>query len=180
MRVSRIGLLAAVSATFSLTACKDFTSSGDVLNQAEASALAGAIVGQGFPGTGSVTAAPPVGIAATPAASSAPAAKITVNINDSGPCQGGGTIAVTGTLTADVSEANHTGTLEYKLAVAPNGCIVPGEGGKTFTLTGDPNLRGEGKLQWSATTFSGELNYSGKFNWTGSDGRSGACGVDLS
>lgn len=175
MHKTSIGSLAALSVIVVLSGCSDFTASGDPLSDAEASALAAAIVGQGFPGLGGIGAAPAPGM---PGAAAAAAEKVTINLNDSGPCQGGGTVALVGQLTADVNQESRTGSLEYDFTLTPAGCVVTAEGGATFTLTGDPNVRGEGKLDWSTTSFSGSLKYSGKFLWQ-SAGRSGACGVDL-
>jgi hypothetical protein len=173
-------VLAGLSAAFSLTACGSFTSSGDALNEAEVGALAGALVGQGFPGTGGASMTPAAPSSSASAASAAaPTGKISVKIDDSGPCQGGGTVSVTGDLSVDVNQTAQTGTLEYNFTLVPNGCKVTSESGKVFTLTGDPNVKGDGKLNWAQNSFQGALNYSGKFNWESSDGRSGACGVDL-
>src|SRR5215475_7154112 len=112
MRRSTMSLLAGLCAAASFTACSSFTSSGDPLNETEAGALASALVGRSFPGTGgaSMTTTPP-GAATMPMASSAPVGKITVNINDSGPCPNGGTVAVTGSLAIDVNQTTQTGNL---------------------------------------------------------------------
>ena len=175
MRISRIGPMTALFA-LALSACSEFSSSGDPLSEAEASDLAGALVGQGFPGFGGVDAAPRA--MAPSASSAAPAEKLTITINDSGPCQGGGSVALAGTLTADFNQQAQTGTLEYKYTLSPNACVITTQGGKTFTVTGDPNLSGEGKLDVTSSAFTGTLKYSGKFGWEG-DSRSGACGVSL-
>ena len=177
MRMSRIGLIAGLCATVLLGACKDFTASGDPLTQAEASELAGALVGNGFPGTGGVGAAPAA--AAPYGQAAAPNGKVTITINDSAPCKNGGTAAIAGKLTIDVNETTKTGSLDYSFTLTPTGCKITTAGNKTFTLIGDPNIKGEGTLNWSSTTFNGKINYSGKFNWTADDGRTGACGVDL-
>ena len=177
---SRIGLAAALSAMVTLTACSSFTASGDPLNESEAGELAGAMVGQGFPGTGGAGAAAPAvpgGVAASPRA---PAGKITVGIDDSAPCQGGGTVALSGNMTLDLNQTAQTGSVDYNFTLTPAGCKVTTQAGKTFTLTGDPNLKGEGTLDWQTASIGGTIKYSGKFKWEASDGRAGECGVDLS
>jgi hypothetical protein len=179
MGKSRVGLAAALSAMVTLTACSSFTASGDPLNETEAGELAGMMVGQGFPGTGGVGAGAPTapgGVAASP---NAPAVKVTVKVDDSAPCQGGGTVALAGSLTMDVNEIAKTGSVEYSFTLTPTGCKATTQAGKTFTLNGDPNLKGEGKLDWQATSIGGAIKYSGKFKWEASDGRTGVCGVDL-
>ena len=173
--MSRIRIIASLCVVVGLSACKDFTASGDPLTPAEANEMAEALVGGGFPGTGGVGAAP----SAAPANEAAPAERITLTINDSSPCEGGGTVALAGTLTADVNTQTKTGELNYNFTLSPNACVVTTEGNKTFTIAGDPNLKGEGNLNWSQTTFQGDFTYKGKFQWTANDGRAGACGVDL-
>jgi hypothetical protein len=173
--MNRIAIIASLYAVVGLTACKDFTASGDPLTQAEANALAEAIMNEGFPGTGGVGTAP----AAAPGAQAAPADRITITLNTSGPCEGGGTVGLAGSMTFDGSQQTQTGTLEYDFTMTPNACVVTAEGNKTFTLTGDPNLRAEGSMDFSPTGFQGDFTYKGKFAWTSSDGRAGACGVNL-
>ena len=177
---SRIGLAAALSAMVSLTACSSFTASGDPLNETEAGDLAGAMIGQGFPGTGGMGAPAPHAPGGVTASPTAPAGKITLSIDDSAPCQGGGTVALAGSMSVDLNQIAKTGSVDYNFTLTPSGCKVPNQAGKTFTLTGDPNLKGEGKLDWQATSIGGTIKYSGKFKWESSDGRAGECGVDLS
>jgi hypothetical protein len=83
---------------------------------------------------------------------------------------------------ASVDQSGTSGTFGFNYTVTPSGCHVA-SGDKTFTITGDPNLQAKGDFNFSSgaevSTFQGSLSYDGKFNWTSSDGRAGACGVDL-
>jgi hypothetical protein len=176
--MKRIGIVASLCAVVALSACKDFTASGDPLTSTEANELAEELMGQGFPGLGGIGAAPPAAPSAE-AAPAAPAERITITINDSNPCEGGGTVALAGTLTADVNQQAQTGKLEYRFTLTPAACVFTTRSNKTFTITGDPNLKSEGNLDWTSTGFQGTFTYKGKFQWTASDGRAGACGVDL-
>jgi len=164
------GLAAALA--LGLAACGDFTSSGDPLSESEAADLAAEIVEGGFVGFGAQGAAPQ-------GAPGEAAARVTITLNDTAPCDGGGTVAVAGTMTADVNQTTGAGTFEFNYSVAPSACQVTTSGGKTFTLTGDPNIQVQGNFNWSETSADGSLTYDGKFKWTSSDGRSGACGVNL-
>ncbi len=178
--MSRVRLLSGLCAVaaLGLTGCGgNFTASGDPLSDSEAADLASALAEGGFAGFGTFGAAAP---------SRAPreaATSITVAIDEAPPCDGGGTTAIKGSMTADVNQAGTGGTFKFNYTVAPNGCKVTTSGGKTFTLTGDPNLKVQGDFTFSdtgtASSFQGSLTYDGKFNWTSSDGRAGACGVDL-
>lgn len=164
------GLAAALA--LGLAACGDFTSSGDPLSESEAAELAEEIVEGGFVGFGAQGAAPMGAPGET-------AARVTVTLNESAPCDGGGTVGVNGSMTADVNQTTGAGTFEFNYAIAPSGCQVTTSGGKTFTLTGDPNITVQGNFNWTETHAEGSLTYDGKFKWTSSDGRSGACGVNL-
>jgi hypothetical protein len=161
--------LLAIGLAFGVTACSDTTATGDPLTDAEATELAGMIVSQGFAGFGDVTSGP----ALAPGAAENTTAKITVTINQTGPCDGGGTAALNGTLTANIDTIAKTGTLGFDYTIAPNGCEVTSRSGVVFALTGDPNLAVGGDFSFGNNTFTGSLSYDGKFLWEASDGRSG-------
>ncbi len=156
-----------------LAACGGgFTASGDVPSADEVNDLAQALAQGGFAGFGSVAGAP----------SRAPAVSGTSTIDYTGPCNGGGTVKLAGSMTANVNQTTNSGTIDFNYTFAPSGCQVTTAGGKTFTITSDPNLKVDGNFSFSSgttSTFQGSLGYNGKFNWTSSDGRAGACGVDL-
>lgn len=175
--MSKRGLFALAPAlALGLAACGGgFTASGDPLTEAEAADLAAGLVEGGFAGFG--------GLAGSPAqAPGLAAANVTITLNDTAPCDGGGTVAVNGSLTANVDQSGTSGSFGFDYALAPSGCQVA-SGDKTFTINGDPNLKVKGNFTFSSNgtteSFQGSLNYDGKFKWTSSDGRGGACGVDL-
>jgi hypothetical protein len=153
-----------------------FTASGDPLTESEAADLAAGLVEGGFAGFGSFAGAPGK-------APSMPAATVTISLDDTAPCEGGGTVALKGSMTVSGNESGTSGTFGFDYTVTPSGCKTT-SGDKTFTISGDPNLKVKGDFSFSSgtetETFEGSLSYDGKFNWTSSDGRAGACGVDLS
>jgi hypothetical protein len=160
-----------------LAACGGgFTASGDPVTESEAADLAQGLVQGGFAGFGSFAGAPS-------RAPSATATNVTITLNDTAPCEGGGTVALNGSMTANVDQSGNSGTFGFNYTVAPSGCQITTGGGKTFTINGDPNLKAQGDFTFSSgtnsETFQGSLSYNGKFKWTSSDGRAGACGVDL-
>lgn len=166
------------AAALGLAACGgDFTSSGDPLSESEATDLGQALVEQGFVGLGGLSASPPAG---APGANEKAAGRVTVTLNDTAPCEGGGTVALAGKLTGDFNQTTGAGTITYDYTVAPAACKVTTTGGKVFTLTGEPNLKATGDFNWSSTSLKGSLSYDGKFQWESADSRSGSCGVNLS
>jgi hypothetical protein len=159
-----------------LAACgSGFTSSGDPLTESEAADLAQGLANGGFAGFGSFAA--PAG------APGAAATNVTISLNNSAPCDGGGTVAFNGSMTANVNQAATSGTFGFNYTVVPTACQITTSNSKTFTLTGDPNLKAQGDFTFTAgsstETFQGSLSYNGKFDWTSSDARAGVCGVDL-
>jgi hypothetical protein len=151
-------------------ACKDSTSSGDPLTQLEAEQLAAVLVEEGFVGFEAPSAASGAGAAVIP---------ITITINDVGPCDGGGTVALSGTLTADIDPVSESGTLSYNYTMTPNSCEVTTESQQVFWVSGDPNLSVTGTFGWAATGFDGTLTYDGGFSFVADDGREGACAFDI-
>ena len=168
------GLSAALA--LGLAACGDFTSSGDPLTQSEATELAEELVGQGFAGFGAFGAAPMGAPGATGNADARITQETSVSFTES--CEGGGTVALAGTMSVDVDSETNVGTIGFDYTIAPAGCIVTTESRKTFTITGDPNLKVSGDFTGSQTGFDGELTYDGKFTWKEST-REGACGVNV-
>jgi hypothetical protein len=161
-----------------LAACGGgFTSSGDALTQTEAADLAEALAQGGFAGFGSF------GAAAPSRAPGAAATTITQTLAETVPCDSGGTVAINGSVTGNINQTASGGTISFNYTAVPNACVVPTSGGKKFTISGDPNLKAQGDFTFTigstSEAFQGSLNYGGKFGWTSSDGRAGACGLDL-
>jgi hypothetical protein len=176
--MSRIRVIPGLVVALGLAACSsDFTSSGDPLTDTEASDLAGIMVNDGFAGFGGFS---PAAAQPAPAHGQAPADNITIAFDESGPCEGGGSVALAGSLNVEFDEQSEEGSLNFEYTLTPAACVVTAENGKVFTLTGDPNIEADGELELSATGLAGSLNYNGKFEWSADDGRSGVCGIDLS
>src|SRR5574341_79457 len=179
--MSRVRFLSGLSAALALglAACGgDTTSTGDPLTEAEAAELAEAL-GESFVGFGTY------GGAAAMGAPGEAAATITITLNETQPCepQASATVTVVGSMTVNVNEQTGAGTFGFNYTLAPHGCQVTTSGGKVFTLNGDPNIQVAGDFNWTQTTTQtsaeGQLTYDGQFTWEASDGRAGACGVDL-
>ncbi|GBD32280.1 hypothetical protein HRbin33_01244 [bacterium HR33] len=154
-----------------VAACGDPASSGDALTEAEAAELAAAIAESGF-------LTPPAGASAhqSPAG---PADRITITINETAPCEAGGTAALSGSVTVDFDQQTGAGTMELNYTMTPSNCAVRTESGRVFTLSGDPNLKVTGQFNISETSFGGSITYEGGFAWRADDGRAGGCRMNM-
>lgn len=101
----------------------------------------------------------------------------TTNFSETAPCDLGGTIAVQGSVTDNISQQG-SGTLAFNLRQRPNGCVIGTSQGH-FTVNGDPELTVTANMavsQWSPTTFV--MTFGGGFQWNGGGG-SGRCAMNL-
>jgi hypothetical protein len=154
--------------------CSDFTSSGDTLPEADAAELAEVLVETGFVGFEGGAGAPQ----AVAGAEASPT-PFSFTINESGPCEGGGTMAINGSASGNIDAEAGTGQLGYTYTLTPNGCQVTTQSQKTFTITGDPNIEVTGDLDLSQTAFVFEFGYNGRFAWTEANAGEGVCAIDL-
>ncbi len=98
----------------------------------------------------------------------------TIPVAFDGVCAGGGTIAITGSLTGDLDYSD-TGAVTALLTVMPANCAIPGT---TLVMTGDPNLTVTGSglefyggLSTFSVTETGSITYGPK--------PAGTCQTDL-
>jgi hypothetical protein len=148
----------------------DLVSPGDKLTEQEAEELALAIAQAGL------LTAPTFSPQQGPALE---AARVTITVNETESCEGGGTSAIAGSATVDVNEQTGSGTASFTYTVTPTNCGVRTASGKVFRLTGDPNLKVTGEFSFTQTSFSGTIDYQGSFKWQSDDGRSGGCSLTL-
>ena len=154
-------------------ACGDSTGLDVDLSEAEAAALAEAVMQVAISATNGPSAVASVsGPQAAPYSSEA-------NVSFTADCLLGGTVLVNGTL--EVSGDDETGEGRVALSVSHDhaGCVVESENGVVFTFDGAPKLElalvlesdGEGELGWSGTI-------AGAVDWA-TDEREGRCTVAL-
>ena len=166
-------ILSIVAGT-ALGACGDSTGLDVELSEAEAAALAEAVMQNAI----FTTASGPTG----PAQASGPAAapySSHMEVSFSAPCESGGTVDVDGE--AEVSGDNETGEGRIELSVSHEhqGCVVEADNGVVFTFDGAPRLEldlvieseGEAEVGWSGTI-------GGAVDWS-TDERVGSCTVAL-
>lgn len=163
-------LVAAVAVAVAVAACGDDDptgiNSGDELSQDEIQEVLLALFGA----FGAVNIAP-AGVG--PAAVS-----VSESFNLSAPCEGGGNIAASGSVSGDFDEVSGAFDVSYALDMDPQGCVVPTTDG-SVTMNGDPALRLDMDYVGSQTQISLTGSYSGGISFTASGGRSGSCAFDV-
>jgi hypothetical protein len=104
---------------------------------------------------------------------------INISIDESGPCEGGGTVSLEGSVDGDVDDESGAGELHLDVTQTVDGCDVVGEL-HTYTVTTEPNLHLTGDFESDGgDTFSASMNLVGGFAFIVDDGREGTCGVDV-
>ena len=126
----------ALAATVVFAGCGDDDSvSPTNLTEAEATELASAIFSQSFFQALSLQAGVPAQSADGPAA-------VTFNetVDISADCPLGGMVSLMGTTSGDVDDQTGAGEISITVELEHSGCVVQGDEGTQFTLTGNPNL----------------------------------------
>ena len=155
-RASRFLSVLAVLGLF--TACGDSGGAdGDALTNDELGELTGTLVEPMF----DLLFGPQPAAPAIPRAAQAPVA-------DTKNCDEGGSLTITG----DITDTETGGTVDLTESI--NSC-EEAHGEVVFTMVGDPDI----KMSGSGNDLGGSLDITGGFMWTGTDGRSGSCGVDV-
>jgi hypothetical protein len=171
MRTS-IRILSVIAAG-ALGACGDSTGLDMELSEAEAAALAEAVMQASISASnGPSTVAAVVGPQTAPYASEA-------SVSFTADCLLGGTVAVVGNLEVSGDDETGEGRIELRVSHDHAGCVVESENGLVFTFDGAPKLEldlvmesdGQGELGWSGTI-------AGAVDWS-TDEREGRCTVAL-
>jgi hypothetical protein len=100
-------------------------------------------------------------------------------INESHPCNGGGTVQVTGSVEGELDDETFEGAVDFDLEQSINSCVVVGET-VTFTVSSEPDIGMTGTLEISETSFSLSFDIGGGLAFTTDDDRSGTCAIDMS
>lgn len=161
-----------VAAMVALAACGDDDSvTPSNLTEAEAEELAGAIFSQSF--FQALTLQPqPAQTSQGPAL-----ATFSESVEVTASCPMGGAVTITGTVNGETDDQTGAGTIDFEMSLFHAGCVVQGEMGTQFTLTGNPSLVFDFLMSTDGagnSTFSGSL--SGAVDWATS-GKDGTCSV---
>lgn len=163
----------AMATMLSLAACggDDSVTPGN-LTQEEAEELATAIFSQSFFDALTLNYAPPAQSPDGPAL-----AQYTTTVETTAQCPMGGQVALDAVVDVDENDETGAGTVDFSVALVHAACVVQGEMGTRFTLTGDPSLvfdflmTSDGQENLS---FSGSI--TGAVAWA-TDGKEGSCSV---
>lgn len=131
-----------LAAVVSLAGCDDPVGTSD-LSESEATELAGAVFSQSLVDAMAVDWQQPAQAPAGPQLAS-----YTTTVATSGSCPLGGDVALTGDIDVETDDQTGAGTLEFGLTLVHASCVVQGDQGTRFTLTGNPNLT----LDFTAST----------------------------
>ena len=168
---NRIGLLTLV-ASIGLAACGDSTGPAvGELSAAESQSLGGAVLSAVFLTSASV-----------PAPAPAPAGPALVTyaseIDDTFSCAGGGSVGVAASAQVDIDDTSGDTQIQWSMTQIHAGCVVTGEGGQSFTLTGDPSMNVAFTVSTTSLGTEWAGSVQGNVQWVTGQ-RTGSCLVDL-
>lgn len=111
----------------------------------------------------------------------ASAAPVHVTFTRTRACPRGGSVTVSGTTTGEADRETRTLTTTTTATKTQSACAFGTRGGGTLTVNGDPGiaLTANRKIVNGAPSGVQTTTQKGAFTWASSDGRSGACTVDL-
>lgn len=125
----------AVMAMMALAACGDDDAVGtDVLTEAQATELASAVFSAGLFDALAVNYSQPATTAGPQLAT------YTSTVETTASCPLGGEVALAGAVDVETDDETGAGTLDFGLTLTHASCVVQGDQGSQFTLTGNPNL----------------------------------------
>jgi hypothetical protein len=102
-----------------------------------------------------------------------------VTVNESGPCEGGGTASVSGSIEGSFDDQTGAGDVGFDVTQDAENCVITGAT-HSYTVSGDPDLHLTGSFETDGgTTFSGSFSLVGGLSFEVNDGRTGTCGVDV-
>ncbi|HEV2150497.1 MAG TPA: hypothetical protein VGR37_24065 [Longimicrobiaceae bacterium] len=99
------------------------------------------------------------------------------------PCPAGGSVAVSGSMKGEIDRAARSLTLETTATKTQSACAFPARrsGGAVLTVTGNPSItvRSAHRVVNGLPSGPQTVSQTGGFTWSASDGRSGACTLDV-
>lgn len=107
---------------------------------------------------------------------------VNVSFTRTAQCPKGGSTTIAATVTGQADPATHSLTTTTTATKTDNACAFQGKDAATITVTGDPNVVITSSVKVVNGVPSGPQTSTqkGGFKWTSSNGKSGACKVDLS
>lgn len=163
----------AMATILSVAACGgDDSVTPSNLSQEEAEELAGAIFSQSFFDALTLNYAAPAQSPDGPAL-----AQYTTTVETTGECPMGGQVAIDATVNVDENDTTGAGTVDFSVELIHASCVVQGDMGTQFTLSGNPNILFDFLMTSDAegsATFGGSI--TGAVAWSTSD-KEGSCSI---
>ncbi len=158
----------ALSAALIVAACGEDSLVPSDLSQDEAQELASAILSATFANSGTIPTGPQL--------SGPQMVEFMTTFDDTAPCPMGGEVALSGSLDVYVNDTTQAAELTYVMTQVHDGCVVQGDGGRQFTLTGNPNLGFNFLVSTEGESVTWDGTVAGTLDWV-HDGNSGSCGI---
>lgn len=176
-------LAALAMAAFLAAGCSDSGTEpvNENLSEEEAVAVFSEILGALFEATGGAMGGEGGQFSAALLPDPASAVLVDITLDESVPCENGGTIRVNGSIEMDVDE-NEDGTYSYTVVQTPSDCEIVTEQGSRFRVSGQPSIQMSGGF-----TIAGEepvglfaMAFTGGLRWNAvNGGGAGSCTIDL-
>lgn len=172
----------AVSVTLALAVggCSDSsTSAGDPIQPEVAMEIAMEVMFVAFDIFEGGFGGAPVGAGPLALGSPPPALGSSESFSVTVPCEGGGTVAATGTMTSNIDSETGDGTIASSYSQTPSNCGVSTSQG-LYRVSGSPSLNSQFEAVFEDWWIvAATMNMGGGFSWTGPAG-SGTCSIDVS
>lgn len=139
---------------------------GDPLTEAEAAALAEVVAGTLF-------ATYEGGALAAPARATG-----SISVNDTFPCEFGGSVDIDGNLTFNINDQTQDGTINFDVTQDHNDCAVMSEDDILFTLNGAPNIMSSFTIVTEGDFLSFTGGYDGAVAFETGD-KAGTCSLEV-
>lgn len=162
----------ALAGMLAVAACGDDGVSPGNLSEEEAQELATAIFSQSLFDALTLNYEQPAQVEGGPQL-----AMYTATVETSGSCPMGGVVAIDGTINVETDDQTGAGDVDFSVNLVHAACVVQGEMGTQFTLTGSPSLVFDFLMSTDGAEnaeFSGSL--SGAVDWA-TDGNGGVCSI---
>jgi hypothetical protein len=177
IKTCRAPLLAGV--TLLLMSCGDptGTTSGDELSDAEVQAILSELAGSlgGIAGVPALARHAPDPLGALLQVRAVP---VKADFDETAPCQEGN-IGIKGSVDGDVDQEAQTGSFSFRVTWTINDCVVTVQE-TDFTVNDDPPIVFDADFTLDENSLYTKGTEKGGFRFTGSDGRQGTCGINMS
>jgi hypothetical protein len=179
--IRKTSTLCGAALLVAMAACDNSTAPSNVLSQAEANQLASDMDAVATLGAADLGMGPTFSLRADAGSAAISATPVTIDnhLTFTKQCPRGGQVVLDGTTTGSADAVARNLSLEVVATRTDSNCAFQTKNG-TLTLSGNPNIAYDGKLNIVNAAFSGlqTQTHKGSFTWARSGG-SGTCDVDI-